>query len=327
MFSHLVLTGLLFASSGFHGATLSFYGEHVHRSGTYESRLNHLADAGAQSVSFVVFWSLKDCRDDRVLPSEEDRALEDVLVQAIRKAQALGLSVMLMPVLRLHVMRDGEWRGKLYPKQLSQFWQSYRSFIIHYATLAQREGVSLYSVGSELSSLEHHDRQWRALIREVRRVYHGQLTYSANWDHFQQVPFWDVLDMVGISAYFELTKDRSATQDELLQSWQKIRLVLLDWLSVHSKPLLFTELGYPSVDGGAVHPWDYTRKGAIDLEEQRRAFSAFRTVWAQEPALMGVYFWNWWGPIDGQNTWYTIPGKPAMSEVKQYFKTRRTLAK
>ena len=25
------------------------------------------------------------------------------------------------------------------------------------------------------------------------------LTYSANWDHFQHVPFWNALDFIGIS--------------------------------------------------------------------------------------------------------------------------------
>ncbi|MGB0647504.1 MAG: glycoside hydrolase family 113, partial [Bradymonadia bacterium] len=225
MLSHLMLTGLLFASSGFHGATLSFYGEHVHDSGTYEARLKHLAGVGAQSVSFVVFWSLKDIHDDGVRASDAELALEPVLIRSIRQARALGLTVMLMPVIRLEAMRDGEWRGKLSPRRPNRFWQSYRSFVVHYATIAQREGVSLFSVGSELSSLEHQELQWRKIIRAVRRVYRGYVTYSANWDHFQQVPFWDALDFIGISAYFELTENRQATENELVRSWRNIRLV------------------------------------------------------------------------------------------------------
>ena len=145
MFSHLVLTGLLFSNIGFHGATLSFYGEHVHESGTYETRLKHLAGIGAQSVSFVVFWSLNDINDDDVRPSEEDLALEPVLVQSIRQARALGLNVMLMPVIRLQVMRSGEWRGKLSPKRPVRFWQSYKKFMVLYATLAEREQVARFS--------------------------------------------------------------------------------------------------------------------------------------------------------------------------------------
>ena len=147
------------------------------------------------------------------------------------------------------------------------------------------------------------------MIRAVRRVYHPILRVGS----LSTCTIWNA-EFIGISAYFELTNDRKATESDLVLS-RKIRFVLLDWISTHSKPLLFTELGYPGVDGGAVKPWDYTTKGTIDLEEQRRAFSAFRTVWQDEPALAGVYFW-WWGPKDGENAWYTIPGKPAMSEVK-----------
>ena len=190
------------------------------------------------------------------------------------------------------------------------------------ARLAQREGVSILSVGSELSSLEQELGRWRALITQIRTEYSGSLIYSANWDHFQHVPFWALLDYVGISGYFELTKDSKATSEELTNAWWKIRTVILDWLSQYTRPLIFTELGYPSRDGGAVYPWDYTRKAVIDLEEQRRALAAFKAVWATEERLHGVYFWNWWGPDDGRNSWYTIPGKPGLSEVVEYFRLR-----
>ena len=150
MFSHLVLTGLLFSNIGFHGATLSFYGEHVHESGTYETRLKHLAGIGAQSVSFVVFWSLNDINDDDVRPSEEDLALEPVLVQSIRQARALGLDVMLMPVIRLQVMR-ARMAGKLSPKRPVGFGNRTKSSLCITQPSLRGEG-RLFSVGSELSS-------------------------------------------------------------------------------------------------------------------------------------------------------------------------------
>jgi hypothetical protein len=65
-------------------------------------------------------------------------------------------------------------------------------------------GLSGLSVGSELASLEREDTEWRALIRAIRAKYAGPLVYSANWDHLDDVQFWDALDLAGASAYFEL---------------------------------------------------------------------------------------------------------------------------
>ena len=151
-------------------------------------------------------------------------------------------------------------------------------FILHYGAIAESEGVALLSVGSELSALEQERGHWKQLIQKVRAVYSGSLVYSANWDHFDRVSFWSELDYVGISAYFELAETRDASAEVLELAWTKIRWMLLDWLDGIGKPLIFTELGYPSLDGGAVYPWNYEQGTSIDLEEQRRALAAFRTI-------------------------------------------------
>ena len=91
------------------------------------------------------------------------------------------------------------------------------------------------------------------------------------------------------------------------------------WQASIKRPILFTELGYPSLDGAARAPWDYTQGTAMDHEEQRRCLTAFTETWIDEPALAGVFFWNWWGPDDGQNTWYTIKGKPGEQVVRRWF--------
>ena len=37
----------------------------------------------------------------------------------------------------------------------------------------------------------HREKDWRRIIGEVRKVYDGKLTYSANWyREFEQITFW-----------------------------------------------------------------------------------------------------------------------------------------
>jgi hypothetical protein len=77
-----------------------------------------------------------------------------------------------------------------------------------------------------------------------------------------------------------------------------------------------------SRDGATRAPWDYLRGTAIDLEEQRRAFAALAAAWAGEPALAGLFVWEWsgaGGPTDGG---YTPRGKPAACALRAWFTAR-----
>ena len=56
--------------------------------------------------------------------------------------------------------------------------------------------VEYLSVGTELVSTEKFTEKWRQLIADVRKIYHGEITYSVNWDRYGDVSFWDDLDYI-----------------------------------------------------------------------------------------------------------------------------------
>jgi hypothetical protein len=143
--------------------------------------------------------------------------------------------------------------------------------------------------------------------------------YSANWDHYEQVSFWDAVDVVGLTAYWELTKDLDAQEAALREGWSAWKRPLERWASALGRRVVFTEIGYPSLDGGAVWPWDETRKAPVDLEEQARAYRAFVDVWSGAPVLAGVFFWNWVGVGGAADTGYTPRHKPAQAVVEAWY--------
>ncbi|MGK0359863.1 MAG: hypothetical protein ACI9U2_002169 [Bradymonadia bacterium] len=288
---------------------------------TFESMVDEIASLGASHMSLVVQWSQTDVTASALGPDAKETLPDARLRGMIRRARAHGVDVMLFPILWVEHRKVGEWRGTLAPIDPDAWWASYATFVLHYAHIAQDEGAAIYSIGSELASLEVEEPRWRALIAQVRAVFKGQLIYSANWDHYAEVPFWDALDLVGLTAYYELTADPDASVAELTTAWRKIRDVLLDWraLTRTKAPLVFTELGYPSIDGTATAPWDYTRTTAVDLEEQRRCLEAFRRAWGHREELAGVFFWNWFGPGGPQDRWYSLKGKPALEVVKRWY--------
>ncbi len=95
-----------------------------------------------------------------------------------------------------------------------------------------------------------------------------------------------------------------------------MRRELETWHAGRVRPMLFTELGYRSRTGASAAPWDETSGGTPNLDEQRRAFAAFRRAWSGAASLDGLYIWNWYGFGGPGSVGYTPRGKPAEVEVR-----------
>ena len=288
---------------------------------TFDALVDDVAALGANHLSVVVAWSQTDIRAHHIGPHAKETQDEAVLRRIIRRARGRGLAVTLFPILWIEHRAPGEWRGTLAPSDAAAWWASYRAFVLHHAALAESEQVALFSVGSELGSMEADAPRWRALIAEVRGVFSGRLTYSANWDHYRDVPFWDALDLVGITGYHRIAPDdlTDPSEAQLVAAWQAVRRQVLRWRLGVGRPLLFTELGYPSRVGAAQRPWDHGGSGAVDLDLQRRCLAAFDRVWRLEPALAGVFFWNAWGKGGALDDGYVTRGKPGEAVVRSFF--------
>lgn len=118
---------------------------------------------------------------------------------------------MLKPHIWIRGRSDGKWRREIDISTEAEWdgrWASYRRMILRYAQLAQRSGVEALCIGTELrSTVLKRPGEWRRLIADVRKDYGGELTYSANWNReFEEVPFWEALDYIGIQAYFRLAE-------------------------------------------------------------------------------------------------------------------------
>lgn len=60
---------------------------------------------------------------------------------------------------------DDTWRALIQPTGWPAWFTSYRAFILHYAELAQQEGVEQFSVGVEYTSAERYEAEWRSPSR------------------------------------------------------------------------------------------------------------------------------------------------------------------
>ncbi|MEM7165929.1 MAG: glycoside hydrolase TIM-barrel-like domain-containing protein [Planctomycetota bacterium] len=248
------------------------------------------------------------------------------IVAAIRQSRDRGLSVMLKPHIMLDRITDKEWRGRIDfedPADLDEWWRNYNTFVLHYANLAETENVECFCVGVELLDMVRRaPERWSRLIKDVRTIYNGKLTYAANWDEeFQVVPFWGELDMVGVQCFFPVTESEQPTQIELREGMQAIAEELHRVARDNGKTLLLTEVGFKSTRGATIKPWEWPSEDTVvDLQQQARAYEAVLDVLEIRPWFAGLFWWNWLtepAPGDKADRIFTPQDKPAEALLRE----------
>jgi len=254
------------------------------------------------------------------------------LVELIRHAKRRGMTTALMPTIRLAEPRGGEWRGQIVPDNWDQWWRSYQRMTDHFVTIAVDTEVDLYIIGSELLTTENQSGRWRRLIAQVRSRFKGPLTYSGNWDSYSGPTFWADLDLIALNGYFDLTAGHDSDHpplSHLTAQWRQQRKQLVAYSRRLGKPLLMTEVGYPSRSTGLKSPWDYWPDDdeVADHAVQRAGYDAFFTAWAEDlkrpqnndSPLAGIFFYEWdpYRAGEKHDTHYGVRGKPSYQLIKQ----------
>jgi len=292
----------------------------------YEQFVSEIAATGANTVNLVVSAYQENCESTSIFIDGRRSPPDNRIKSLIAHAHDEGLQVVLMPIVLLENPRAGEWRGKINPRRWDDWWEDYDAYVLHYARVAQAGGADVFVVGSELVSTEKdHATRWRGLIRRVRGIYKGHLSYSANWDHYRPVKWWDAVDIIGMTTYYDLTGGKPPTVERLMAAWRPLRKEILDWQRTIGRPILFTEVGWPNQVTCAEYPWDYTRSpGKPDPSAQANCFEAFFRTWIEEEAVAGFLVWEWRnhptqaiGPK--ADTGYSPCGKPALEVIKRHY--------
>lgn len=158
---------------------------------------------------------------------------------------------------------------------VAEFWETYTQQAVHFARIAEDEGVGLYSLGTETESLfrtrpgdinnpeEEHwvndfGRELRAMVDRVRAVYTGLLTYDMHYSALVDPEYFGTgsnhlwedmdLDIVGISAYFSLSDTAPTTVTSVESLEARYDQIFQDYLMPlaqrnPNRPIVFTEYG------------------------------------------------------------------------------------
>ena len=257
-----------------------------------QQTLVELHSLGVDAIAIHPYAWIRE--DGHVLMQK--RAGTGLVTTPLGWAHGLGLRTMLIP----HIAYWGtkfSWRGEINFETAAEwntFFADYETWIVEMARLAEQEHSELFCVGLEFSHAEKFPERWRKIIAAVREVYHGKVTYGANWNEYENVEFWDAVDYIGVLAYFPLTKATNPSAEEIGGAWAKKCEELGKFSRAHDgKKFVFTEIGYNESARAAAEPWAFKTGGEHAGEIQQRCIDAALQLPKKCPWLAGMFWWKW----------------------------------
>lgn len=261
------------------------------------------------------------------------------IIQSIQMAQSQGYKIALKPHLKLLPVdstfqkkldktNKAKWRGDIkFDKE--EDWQTfetnYEAFILEWVAIADSLSISLFCVGTELKQFAVKRPQfWQQLINKTREIYNGQIIYSANWDEYAKIEFWNELDYIGMNIYFpvSLTKVPKVTKTNFTWRWYLKRIKKVS--KQFELPVLVTEFGYRSREYAALNPWVHEKeKAKVNHQAQYNLYEAFFQSFWKKKWIAGAFLWQWQAvaPADAENTLFTPQGKPALEVLKKWYES------
>ena len=191
----------------------------------------------------------------------------------------------MMSLLKPQIFAGDSWPGDvemLNEKDWEAFFQYYHKWIRHYALLAEIHEMDALCVGVEFAKATlSREKDWRTLFSSLRGLYQGKMTYAANWGpEFEKVGFWDELDFIGLNCYYPLSKNDAPTKAELKANFDSVKTKITKVYSKFTKPIVFTEIGFRSINA----PWKTPHAEGDD------SFNPLHQQLCYETQLLKLYF-------------------------------------
>ncbi|KLK91607.1 hypothetical protein AA309_19670 [Microvirga vignae] len=335
---------------------------------TGHAAMTQIRDTGASTLTLVPNFFQTDKYSNSVglrlgdpsNPWDNESDTFEQVKQAILDAKALGMNVVLKP----HVETENRvWRAELAPTDPKAWFDSYKAMMVEYAKVAQEAGAAMICVGTEMDSMidptkvcsdgKTYTQKWAEIIDAVRAVYSGKVTYAATYWTVKDVGFWDKVDYIGVDAYFPLTPKHApddtspynptvdAMVDALTKphfnSWVRDTLhggkSVVDYYKAlseqYGKKVIFTEVGYRSLDGTTTDPGVFggSQDSPPDFQEQVDAYTALFRVMENYGGqwLAGSFLWSYYSfenPMEERGvSWtdYTTQHKPANMTITTHY--------
>jgi hypothetical protein len=234
------------------------------------SAMEQIKLTNANTITLTPAWTCTDpYYPECDLSLNQGQTWQEIYEQ-IWQAQQLGLNVILYPNLRFS-LSEGDWWNATQrtPEWWSNWFASYKRFIIHHADLAERSGVTNLIIGgtwiqpslpggklpdgSDAQAPADSIVYWVDIIDTLRSHYSGKLIWELNYPASLEnpPPFLNNLDAFYITFNDAITSSSTPNITELLDNFGGIiDSSVYPLRELYNKPI-YIGINYPSADGSA----------------------------------------------------------------------------
>ncbi|MEL7119542.1 MAG: hypothetical protein AAFO07_08880 [Bacteroidota bacterium] len=252
--------------------------------------------------------------------SENDEAC----IYAHLEAKAMGMYTLMKPQIWFG---RGSWPGDV--KMNSEedwklFFNYYYRWMRHYAILSEMYQLDGLSVGVEFAKATvERPEDWKEIISKLRGLFSGHITYCANWGpEFENLVFWEELDYIGLNCYYPLSKSEQASKEEMAANFKKTIDMVEGIVHKYQRPLVFTEIGFRSVDRTWVNPHEEANNRDFNADTQQVCYEIVFEEIKDREWCNGILWWKWPSYLSGrrrENTGFTPFNKTAEQTVEKWF--------
>ncbi|MEX2091258.1 MAG: PEP-CTERM sorting domain-containing protein [Pirellulales bacterium] len=287
-----------------------------------------------------------------IAPTSTQGPLLTSIEAGVVRAKELGMRVTLNPFVEPQAFAN--WRGTYNPQGAAAdtFWADYQNYLVGVAQIAETHGVEAFTVGTEYNAIDQdpgNNGRWDTVINAVDAVYHGQIGYAANHDHYDHAnvttALWEhpAIDFLGIDSYFTdiitdyatsvgaTSTQRNAAMDnntglpqvpgqtfvELMTAAWNLKLgnEILPFAAARKggagMPVVFTEIGYLPYNRTIRNPQNSSGE-AVDTAEQIAAFNGLiNALDGRADVFEAMHIWQWHMPGSDGSLWNIDPTLPA----------------
>ncbi len=288
--------------------------------------LDKLRNIHANAVAIVPYSSMRDPQKPTFIhfSSRAGNENDEAVLHSHYEAKEKGMFTVLKP--QIWIGR-GSWPGDVSmtsEKDWQQFFENYHRWMRHYALLAEIHDIDMLCVGVEFAKATiAREQDWRQLIRKLRGIYSGPMTYAANWgEEFENLKFWDELDYIGLDCYYPLSKKEQPEKEELTQHFNKVLDLIEETCHTYNKPMIFTEIGFRSVENTWTQPHEEALGRPINEQCQELCYEVVLESIQDKDFCNGLLWWKWSCNLmerPRENNGFTPYNKLAQNTVQKWF--------
>ncbi|MBF7130895.1 hypothetical protein ITQ94_05370 [Pediococcus pentosaceus] len=296
-------------------------------------QLNHIQATGAD-LTLVTMVTVDNATDSS--PTDIN---ETTFNDVINRATKIGLNVgMLKPHIGIAGQHDSFGRDKYDPDNYDTFFENWKDLMLHYADLANTNGIPILSIGCEmkLCTDTKYLVKWQDIYNSIKAKYPDLLiAYSMSMYEFEDSEnsgqISSVVDLIGLNvypAYAPANYDATMEVDELKGAWwhdwngHEFMQSINGYYDSYQKPIYITETGLTPYDDGLsrlVSDYNGTDH-AYNFDAQAIGYKAAFEAVALNSHIIGVAIWHASKPfsfIDENNVNKVTPSEKVLT---QYFK-------